>query len=848
MSAERAALATLIDSVADGTPIDWDALDAAASDDDVRRRLRHLRLVARLAAVHGGDVADGPADTAVFEAGTAPNAAPEGAIGRWGHLLLIEKIGEGSFGEVYHARDPWLDREVALKLLRHPPGGDSSLRRLLGEARTLARVRHQHVVAVHGADVHEGRVGIWMELLRGQTFEDRLTTQGPLSAAEAAVAGQDLCRALAAVHAAGLVHRDVKASNVMREEGGRLVLMDFGAGELRDLSVPERSNAAGTPLYLAPELLRGEPATPQTDLYALGVLLYRLVTGSYPVSAKSLDALRAAHAQGERIRLRDARPGLPDAFVAVVEKALDPDPTRRFATAGEMLDALSLVGGKPKGWIPPWHAVAAAAVLVAAMGIWQWFRVTPPSPPAGIHLVAVLPLWADGGVDEDFANGMTDAIIQELSVLETVRVMPYAAVKQFTGRDRQAAGIVGTLKAESPLAAAGGVSLIGGSIRRDGNDVRINIRLVQDGTVKWSRPFDRPFQDLVSLQQDVARRVGQDLPVVLTAASQTRWSRSQAIAPESLDQYVRGRAWLNKGSRASIERAIELFTEAIRLDRRNAYALAALASANAQLAGGRSASPENTIAAARSAARAALALDPGSAEAHAVLAEMSFFADWDWTAAEEDYRRALALNPSLEYARERYSMFLASRGRLREALTEIEEARRVNPASHGLAATHGGLLAYAGRFPEAAREHQNVLEEDPRHVAATVGLARVYNATREFDRALALYEPLHAQDPRDSFLEGEIAQALAGLGRRSEAFQILARLEHDAASGARLVQPGTVAYVHASLGQRDEAFKWLLRAVQTRSIGVLWLRVDPRVNRLRDDARFESIVREFERQ
>jgi serine/threonine protein kinase len=234
MSGEALRMDALLESVADGSAVDWDSIDAAAITEEERRMVRHLRLVAGIADVHRTIPLDeAPMPAPVFDLDTQP-------VPRWGHLLLLEKIGEGTFGEVYRARDPWLDREVALKLLRPTVTGPG---RVVSEAQALARLRHPNVVTVHGADMNDGRAGLWMEFVRGRTLSDIVGTDGPLSAAEAAVAGQELCRALTAVHGAGLIHRDVKAQNVMRESGGRLVLMDFGAGH--------------TPLYLAPELLSG---------------------------------------------------------------------------------------------------------------------------------------------------------------------------------------------------------------------------------------------------------------------------------------------------------------------------------------------------------------------------------------------------------------------------------------------------------------------------------------------------------------------------------------------------------------------------------------------------------------
>ena len=231
-------------------------------------------------------------------------------------------MGEGTFGEVFQARDLWLGHDVALKLLK---ANVTDRARMLHEARMLVRVRHLNVVTVHGADVHSGRLGFWMDFVEGATLHDAIRREGPRSAGEAFAWGQDLCRALAAVHAAGIVHRDVKAQNVMRRTSdGRLVLMDFGAGEI--LGKPRAGAAAGTPLYLAPELLHGAVASRSSDIYALGVLLFFLVSRKFPVQATTWDELVAAHQRHERVRLEDVRPDMPAAFVDVVERALRTDP------------------------------------------------------------------------------------------------------------------------------------------------------------------------------------------------------------------------------------------------------------------------------------------------------------------------------------------------------------------------------------------------------------------------------------------------------------------------------------------------------------------------------------------
>jgi serine/threonine protein kinase len=272
----------------------------------------------------------------------SPSAALR--IQRWGHLDHLEKVGQGLSGEVFRAWDGQLQREVALKLCRrngtYLEDADSFV---LQEARLLARIRHPNVVTVYGVDQHNGWLGVWMEFIRGKTLESLISDQGRLGAREATLIGLDLCSALVVVHGLGLLHRDIKARNVMREDGGRIVLMDFGLSQdLRVRSSQERGqDICGTPLYMAPELLRGEQASVQSDIYGVGVLLYHLVSDAFPVEARSLTEVRRAHERGHATLLRDRRSDLSEPFVRAVERALSLDPAERFSSAGQMAQALS---------------------------------------------------------------------------------------------------------------------------------------------------------------------------------------------------------------------------------------------------------------------------------------------------------------------------------------------------------------------------------------------------------------------------------------------------------------------------------------------------------------------------
>lgn len=325
-------------ALANDLPVDWEFELAQAPDEHLRAQILQMQVLGSIAAAHRQAAL---CETSAGESvGTSAPAASLPSLGRWGHLELIEELGTGTFGTVYRAWDRRLARHVALKMF---PASDSYSKELI-EARLLARLRHRSVVTVFGADRIEERVGLWMELIEGRTLENALRMDGPYSAREALAIVQEVCGALAAVHQAGLLHRDVKAQNIMRERGGRIVLMDFGAGQIDAvLTDTPLIDLAGTPLYMAPERLAGEPASVQSDLYSAGVLLFRLVSGAFPVVGETLAEVRRAHQRGDRRHLRDYRPELPSSLDDLIDRALAPTPADRFRSAGEMSRALAAV-------------------------------------------------------------------------------------------------------------------------------------------------------------------------------------------------------------------------------------------------------------------------------------------------------------------------------------------------------------------------------------------------------------------------------------------------------------------------------------------------------------------------
>jgi Tol biopolymer transport system component len=376
-------------AISDGARVDWDRVQKDAPDAEAEQLVAGLRDLATVVSGLRSISSAPPVETQNDDVAPAR---------RWRHFVLFEAVGAGAFGTVHRAWDSQVEREVAVKLLPKHTAGISPLT----EARNLARVRHGNVVTVHGADQDDEHIGIWMEFIEGETLAAMIRERGPMSPREVSGIGADLCHALSALHAAGLLHRDIKPHNVMREAGGRIVLMDF-SGAQAVLNDRRPGTFSGTPLFMAPELFAGEGATVATDIYSLGVLLFFLLSGTVPVDGTSIAALKVAHANGLRKRLRDLRADLAAGVVSVVERATAPDPSARYQTAGEMEHALAAAAGSAVGHglapaspraltlallrVGGWRAAALAAAMmllgiVAVSSVLRRPEVGPPWPAA----------------------------------------------------------------------------------------------------------------------------------------------------------------------------------------------------------------------------------------------------------------------------------------------------------------------------------------------------------------------------------------------------------------------------------------------------------------------------------
>jgi TolB-like protein/tetratricopeptide (TPR) repeat protein len=720
-----------------------------------------------------------PSDSGWATASSSNSDAPPFARLTWGPLEIRRTIGHGRFGTVHVAWDPSLEREVALKILRSADQSAAVIR----EARLLARVRHPNVVTVYGVDQHDEAVGLWMELIEGLTLRQVLAVRGVLGAQEAALIGIDLCRAVAAVHKAGLLHRDIKVHNVMREAGGRIVLMDFGAGEVR--SDPSRGvqGLIGTPVYAAPEIFSGAPAMIASDVYSVGVVLYHLVTMQYPVEGETIYEIASAHEREDMTPLSDRRPELPESFTRVVERALERDRARRYRSCGALLQDL-----------------VNALELDAA----STTRMIPARRRAEIPSMAVLP-FVSLGPDPDldyFCNGLAEEILTALGKVAGLRVASRTSSFGLKQTDTDIRSICRQLEVEAVLE---------GTVRKAGDRVRITAQLVsaEDGCHLWSEGYVRDVADVFAVQEEIAQSVVDRLKVSVTGISREPLIRRYTDNQRAYHSYLKGRFYWLRRYHGGLQAALEHFQQAIEEDAGYALAHAGVADVYAMIGFYSLQRPRLAFARALVAAKRALAIDPDLSEAHTSVALVSL-GDWDWAEATRQFTRALELDSSQTMARIYWSWLMVLQGDIAGALDQARTAQESEPLSPLVNGGVAHTFYLAKRYDEAIAECEKSFEVDPNFILAihVNGMCRALQG--RLAEAVTIGERAVSMSGGAPFYLGILGHYYARSGATDKVRQIVEQLDHLA--GHRYVPPHCFAFIHAGSNEIDRALDWQAKA------------------------------------
>ena len=706
-----------------------------------------------------------------------------------GKYQILQKLGEGGMGIVYKAKDSRLDRTVALKFLSSDLIKDKEAKhRFIQEAKAAAALEHPNICAVYEVDEVDGQTFIAMSYIEGQSLKDKLK-EGPLDIDEAKDIAIQVAEGLKEAHEKGIVHRDIKPANIMFTKKGQAKITDFGLAKLSwGVDFTKTSTIMGTVAYMSPEQARGEEVDQRTDIWALGAMLYEMLTGERPFKKSHEQALIFSIINDALEPISYLRTDVPSYVEGAIQKSLEKDASKRYQSASEFIQDLE----KPPSFLAAQNDKS----------------------------IAVLP-FINMSVDPEqdyFCDGISEEIINALTQISELRVVARTSAFSFKGKDADIGEIGRKLNVDKVLE---------GSVRKAGNRLRITAQLINvaDGFHLWSERFDREMEDIFVIQDEITSAIVDNLKIKILGRAKQLLVKRHTDNQEAYSFYLKGRHFWNKMNPAAYANAIENFEHAIEKDPNYAAAYAGLADAYWWSSFWGNLPPRQTFPKAREAVHKAIEIDDTLGDAHASLASILTIYDWDWENAEQEFKRAIDLAPGSAYIYVYYSIFLTLRKRFDEAVIQSKKAQSLDPVS-GLCSIHvGHVLYHARRYDEAIEEFQKRLVIEPNDWFARHHLSEVYLEKSRIKEALAEID-------KSVELSGGVPMNLASaamthyrFGDKEVADSLFEELKSRA--GQEYIQPIAFAFIHWVREEMDQAFEWVKKAYEERDNFLPWIRVTP---------------------
>ena len=795
-----------------------------------------------------------------------------------GQILLqyriVEKIGEGGQGTVYRAIDTTLDRPAVVKVL--PPDltdSASNLVRFEREAKLASSLDHPNICTIFGLHKVDGVHFIAMQYIEGRNVRE-LVAGRPLDLRQALSITIQVANALAAAHAQGIVHRDIKARNVMVTRNGTVKVLDFGLAKLieqphktsGDPQLTEVGVPYGTSTYAAPEQAQGLPVDHRGDIFSTGVLLYEMLAGTWPFRGKTALDVRYAVVYHRPKPIAEARGEdslLLQRIQTILDKALAKNPDDRYQRIEDMRDELqevlrelevdSSLGNTltdatqsiapralPK---PPQHfwtrpvvigGIGVAAVLIVALSLYA-FRGSPAVDPGeGINSLAVLPFTNSDPSTEYLSDGITESLIENLSQVPDLKVKSSSTVFHYKGRNTDAKQIGREL---------GVHALLSGTVVQRGEELAVSVELidVRDDSHIWGERYGRKVSEVVALPQQISRDVMLKLRARADGVDHAQITKNYSPDSEAYRLYLQGRYNWNKRTVDGLRKGIEFFGQAIMRDQDYGLAYAGLADCYLLLNVYNVTSAEDSVPKAENAANRALAINPNLPEAHAALGFVTYRYHLKWAEAEQHFKKSISLNPSYATAHQWYGSLLAASGRLNEAVTETKTAHELEPFSLTIYSDYIRTLYYAGQLDQAQREALKLRELDPNFTRAFYELGLVLEEQGKLDEAIAAFRNGLKDSPNNVFGLTALGHALAVAGKKSEAERVIARLQE--LSKQQYVSPFQTAVIYAGLDNRKMALDSLEKSREERFNWLPFVEVDPVFKNLRSETRFVELTK-----
>ncbi len=776
---------------------------------------------------------------------------PLSAGTRLGPYEILAPIGAGGMGEVYRARDLRLNRDVAIKVLPEHLAQDSdALARFRSEAMAVAALAHPNILVLYDVGSEQEVQYAVMELLEGETLRERLS-RGPLAWRKVAELGSAIAEGLAAAHSKGIVHQDVKPANIFLTSDGRVKILDFGLAQMRSAASESEDTATlteagpavmGTIGYMSPEQVRGEKVEAASDIFSLGCVLYEMVTGRRAFSGKSATDTMAAI-------LKDEPPGVADSghssspdLDRVIERCLAKNPAQRFHSAHDLafaLRSLSSSTGMPAQGSAPARigrvrvvaGIAALVLIAAAAGLYLWRN----RASRNIDSLAVLPFVnGGGGGDADWlSDGITESLIDSLAQVPSLKVMSRNAVFRYKGKETDAREAARQLGVRAVLS--------GRIVERTGQ-LSVSAELVdaRDGSELWGEKYDRPMSDILAVQQEITARISEKLRLKLSGEEKQKLAKQGTDNAEAYQLYLKGRYFAGQFTKAGFDKGMDYLRQAVVADPNYARAYEGMSYAY-QIADDALLAPMEVMPKARAAATKAIELDDSLSEAHADLASVYFWYDYDWTAAKLEFRRAIQLDPHIAASHQNYGWALVTVGDAADGIAEGRRAVEIDPLSAEAGITLAQDLYLQRQYGEALGLLRKIIDQQPDYPPAYWSLGMVYLAQQQIKEAIAALEKGRQVGPLDWSTEVLVA-AYAEDGNRVEAEKILNELDERSKRGG-YVPAYYLSYAYLALNDRDRALSALETDYEHRSPNMTYVKLDPGLDRLHNEPRYHALLR-----
>ena len=753
------------------------------------------------------------------------------------HYRILKMLGAGGMGEVYLAEDTRLGRQVALKFLPSSYQYDSERRtRFLKEARAASSLRSPNIAAIYDIGEHDGAMFIAMEYVDGEVLSHRIDRR-TLPTSDVIDISMQIADALDEAHTLGIVHRDVKSSNLIVTERGLVKMLDFGLAKMIQGPSPLDSTdptvaiggqtavgvVLGTVSYMSPEQALGRDVDQRSDIFSHGVVIYEMLTGRLPFEGASATEIIDNIVHKEPIAIARFNYDVPPELERIVRKCMEKDRERRYHSAREVsIDLRNLRRDSDTG------AVTSSA-----------FRKTQSTRRVrsrrAIDSLAILPLINAGG-DPDteyLSDGITESIINNLSQLPKLRVMARSTVFRYKGKEVDPQRVGQELGVRASLS---------GRVLQRGDLLIIRAELVdtEDGSHLWGEQYNRKLSDIFTIEEEISREISDKLRLKLSGAEKKQLTKRYTENTEAYQLYLKGRFYWNKRTPEGLTKGIEYFQQAIVSDPGYALAYAGLADSYNILVSYSALAPHDAFPKAKAAAAKALEIDGKLAEAHTSLAFVKFGYDWDWAEAERGFKQAIQLNPGYAFAHNFYAVLLSALGRFDEAFVLIRNAQQLDPLSLPINTNLGWLLYLARRYDEAIQQYLKAIDLDDGFPLAHRRLAQTYEQNHRYSEADAEYQKAVALSGEDVELLSARGHFYAIVGEIDKANGVLKQLE--AFGKSRYVPAYLIARIYLGLGEIDRVFDLLEKAREEKYGYLAYLDVEPMFDGIRADPRFEELI------